>query len=56
MTLTGPAEVSIGSSFHVAAPAAVVRSSGCTASQIFFFCTLLVRGREASANAHRCKS
>ena len=40
LTATGPAEVSIGRSFHDAAPAALVRRSGCTASQIFFFCTL----------------
>ena len=40
LTVTGPAAVRMGSSFHAAAPSPPVRSSGCTASQIFFFCTL----------------
>ena len=51
LTVTGPAEVVMASSFQDAAPAAEVRRSGCTASQIFFFCTLRV-GRAASVRAH----
>lgn len=55
-TVTGPAEVSMATSFHAAAPAALVRRSGCTASQIFFFCTLQAAGVGSVRAHHRSAS
>ena len=43
-TVTAPALVSMGRSLKEATPSAEVRSSGWTASQIFFFCTLPAGG------------
>lgn len=37
--VTAPADVSMGAPCHAATRSAPVFRSGCTASQIFFFCT-----------------
>ena len=53
VTVTAPALVSICTSFQHATPSALVRSSGCTLSQIFFFCTLRTAGQRQPQSERR---